>query len=262
MLCQKDGRRVLGLGNQSADGEATRHVLEDQQESGIPAATRRQQPSRGWIILVSAFFLVWAVRATVLYSIDLSIPPGALRQIYADTIRIALWVLPVFIYLRFVDKVDSLRYLKLNTHIETRALLQSIVLIAAYMVAAVLLDYWLRGRTLFHSVRSERLLQIALALPCAPVAEEILFRGFLLRKLRAYLGFWKANVSTALLFTIIHWPNWLYTGGLRKEVAVNSISIFLLGCFFGYLARKTGSLWPAIAAHTLNNLISFLLIRL
>src|SRR4051794_23741321 len=65
---------------------------------------------------------------------------------------------------------------------------------------------------------------LLLTLPIACLAEEVLFRGFLLRKAWALMGFWPANVLTARLFAAIHWPGWLASGGLRAELAMMSLS--------------------------------------
>ena len=232
-----------------------------QMRNNVVADVATNKPvNKSWFIsFMAAFFVVWIVRATLLYSIDLAIPEGAPRQIYSDVLRVTLWVLPVFAYLQFIDRVPALAYLKLNSRSSRKALLEACALIVAYFTVSVILEYLVKGRTLFHPVGSERLMQIALGLPCAPVAEEILFRGFVLRKIGSYMTFWKANLITALLFTSVHWPNWLFTKGFQSEVAINSVSVFILACFLGFLVRKTNSLWPAIGAHALNNLISFLL---
>ena len=34
-----------------------------------------------------------------------------------------------------------------------------------------------------------------------------------------------------------------------------SLSVFALGLLLGYLVKITGSLWPAVAVHVLNNVL-------
>ena len=64
---------------------------------------------------------------------------------------------------------------------------------------------------------------------------------------------------SALLFSAAHWPNWIWTTGLRPQLLGPAVSVFVLGAFFGYLVKQTNSLWPSIAAHLVNNLIETLL---
>lgn len=92
-------------------------------------------------------------------------------------------------------------------------------------------------------------LAIVLVAVCvaAPVGEEFLFRGFLQRGLTVHRSAPRAIVVTAFIFSAFH----LDPVGLTAR--------FELGVLFGILAWKAGSLWPAIAAHAANNLISSVL---
>lgn len=77
------------------------------------------------------------------------------------------------------------------------------------------------------------------------VAEEIYFRGFCQTTFEHRLGVTPAILLSALLFALAHGNMWylhLYFG---------------LGCFLGWIYAKSDSLWPAIAAHFLNNTWTF-----
>lgn len=77
-----------------------------------------------------------------------------------------------------------------------------------------------------------------------PIVEELVFRGMLLGGLSRNLNFWWANLLQSLIFASIH--------GDPPRFAV----YFLLGLFGGWLVRRTGALWPAIALHALNNAVA------
>ncbi len=82
----------------------------------------------------------------------------------------------------------------------------------------------------------------------APIAEEFFFRGFFFTALRSWKGIWPAAIITGIIFGAIH-------GG-------SSDPAFLLPLgFFGFalclLYVKTGSLYPCIAVHSLNNSLAF-----
>lgn len=86
--------------------------------------------------------------------------------------------------------------------------------------------------------------QLFLASCVVPVAEEVIYRGFLFGCLMDRLGNkWAAVISSAI-FATAHW----YTLG-------GWFLIFIDGLIFCYLYRKTGSLWTSVIAHGVLNLI-------
>ena len=89
--------------------------------------------------------------------------------------------------------------------------------------------------------------------------EEMFFRGFVLNELWGAGGFLRANAMAAALFALAHWPNWLWVGGFQTGLILPSFSILVLGIFLGYLMKWADSLWPSIAAHAINNVLSILL---
>ena len=229
--------------------------MHEPRESTLPQSSA---PGREWLLLLFAFFLVWTVRATVLYSIDSAIASEVWRKIYADTVRLFIWVVPVLIYVKRIERARPLTYLKLSTPITRKALWQSMALIALYFISAWLLDHFVKGLPLAptRQLSSRDFLSALFYVPVAPLAEEIFFRGFVLQKCAAEVRFWIANLITSFLFVAIHWPYWLYSGGFQSAKLMDSGAIFLLSLFLGYLVRKSDSLWPSITAHILNNFIS------
>lgn len=92
----------------------------------------------------------------------------------------------------------------------------------------------------------------------ASLAEEIGWRGYLLPRL-AFLGSWAAVLITGLLHAVFHLPfiflTTLYHAGGNKLIVVPLfiVTVTLLGMFLGYLRLATGSLWPAVLAHSAHN---------
>ena len=78
----------------------------------------------------------------------------------------------------------------------------------------------------------------------APLFEEIFFRGFLYRILRGRLGLWPALVIGGSLFGAVH-----LTSGGPLAVAL----IAPLGFLLCLIYERSGSLYPVIALHALNN---------
>jgi membrane protease YdiL (CAAX protease family) len=81
----------------------------------------------------------------------------------------------------------------------------------------------------------------------APVAEELLFRGFLLPALtKTSRGFWGAAVATTFGWTALHFYS---IAGL--------IEVFAIGIYFAWLVRRYGTLWLPMALHALYNGLQF-----
>ncbi|MBI5191477.1 MAG: CPBP family intramembrane metalloprotease [Nitrospirae bacterium] len=81
----------------------------------------------------------------------------------------------------------------------------------------------------------------------SPVAEEIVFRGVILKYLTRKCGFSLGLVLQALLFGYLH--NLTSPGSGLFYV----MNCSLLGGFYGLLFKKTGSLYPSMACHGILN---------
>lgn len=87
-----------------------------------------------------------------------------------------------------------------------------------------------------------------LVIVLAPIAEEFFFRGFLYRALRSSLPIWAAAPIGGLVFGSVH----VLTGIQAVPVLV------VLGVLFCLVYERTGSLYPVIALHALNNMLAYM----
>ncbi len=78
----------------------------------------------------------------------------------------------------------------------------------------------------------------------APLAEETVFRGYLLPVFEKRMGLGRAILAQAFLFSLVHLD------------PVGFFPRLLLGAAFGWLVVLTGSLWASVFAHAVNNGIS------
>jgi membrane protease YdiL (CAAX protease family) len=83
----------------------------------------------------------------------------------------------------------------------------------------------------------------------APISEEIFFRGFVFAGLRRRMPLWAAAVISGTVFGIFHFTG-IDSIGVVPQLAV-------LGTILAVLYEKTGSLWPAIMVHMVNNILAF-----
>jgi membrane protease YdiL (CAAX protease family) len=94
------------------------------------------------------------------------------------------------------------------------------------------------------------LLLASAALTCvvAPICEEFLFRGFIFTALRSWRGTLPAAVITGLVFGGVH---------AGSAPALDLVPLAGLGFGLCLLYRYSGSLYPCMIAHSLNNSIAF-----
>lgn len=217
-------------------------------------------PTTAFVIYIAAFFVIWALRATVLIRIDESITSDIGKNLYSNAVKFAIWVLPVFITLALV-RIKPLAYLKLTTPVNKRGLVVSSLVVFIWLSLVVIGESLLQGKSIggLFSGKASLWLGILAGVVTSPIWEEILFRGFFLNRLSECLSFWKSNVISAFLFMLAHVPYWVSKNGFSGPVIKDLVNVLVLGCLFGWVMKKTNSLWPAIGAHIANNFISGLI---
>jgi len=95
------------------------------------------------------------------------------------------------------------------------------------------------------SARYEYILAFMTLVVIAPIAEEVLFRGYLYGKLKKFVPVWAAIVVTSVLFGFIHGA-W--------NLAVDTFALSVVLCL---LRESTGSIWSSILLHMAKNGIAF-----
>lgn len=98
------------------------------------------------------------------------------------------------------------------------------------------------------SGRLEYILAFLTLVVVAPVAEELLFRGYLFGKLKKYVPIWLAIIVTSITFGAIHGA-W--------NLAVDTFVLSVILCL---LRQFTGNIWSSILLHMLKNGIAFYLL--
>jgi CAAX protease family protein len=161
--------------------------------------------------------------------------------------RFLIWVLPVFWYLRYVDKVDVFEYLPLKEHWKRGIVIGLILSVVNFFGTAARLGFpnWNAAYVTWNSVLGTSLL--------VGVFEEVPFRGFILRKLQERFDFWTSTVISSILFVGAHVPGWIMLGLLTAN---NVIFIFVFGAVMVIILKYSKSLWAPIITHSLNDCIS------
>lgn len=95
------------------------------------------------------------------------------------------------------------------------------------------------------SQRYEYILAFITLVILAPIAEEVLFRGYLFGQLKKYIPVWIAVLVTSLLFGAVHGA-W--------NVAIDTFALSIILCL---LRMSTGSIWAPVLVHMTKNAIAF-----
>jgi membrane protease YdiL (CAAX protease family) len=90
----------------------------------------------------------------------------------------------------------------------------------------------------------------------APLVEELFFRGFLFGLYRTRQPLWVAYLVSSVLFTLLHLEP---TRMNLAQMSGLSIGIFLLAMLLAWLYQHSGSLYPGIVAHAVNNATGLIL---
>ena len=105
------------------------------------------------------------------------------------------------------------------------------------------------------SLRIEYVVAFITLVIMAPLAEEILFRGYFLGRLSEKTGKWVAMLITALVFGLMHLPAFSETGIVLQWSA--AIDTFAMGIVVGALRNLSGSIWAGVVLHALKNGVAF-----
>ena len=79
----------------------------------------------------------------------------------------------------------------------------------------------------------------------APLAEELLFRGWIYTALRRGFSFWPSYLATLVLFAGIHWD----------PSHTRIVQVLPLAAALGLVRERAGSIKPTIALHAIYNLV-------
>jgi membrane protease YdiL (CAAX protease family) len=94
----------------------------------------------------------------------------------------------------------------------------------------------------------DRILAFLAIVVFAPIAEELVFRGWLYGKLRGRLGLFASIMIVSVLFGIMHF---------QWNVGVKVFALSVVMC---ELREITGSIWSGVVVHMINNGLAFYLL--
>lgn len=201
--------------------------------------------SKYLLVYLLLFNLIW-----FLYELSLGQLFRSEFPILSAVTKVIVWVTPVFGYIRFVNGLNPFVYLKINVNV-MRGIRRSLIVCIIMGVCFWLKTNYLGMGDFNFDLGLHKWLNVVLL---AGLTEEIVFRGFILQKIKEYMNFHKANVLTALLFVFIHFGIWHANGLTASHFLSSAIQVFFIGLVLGYLFKRSNSLWTVIIVHSAYNM--------
>ena len=207
--------------------------------------------NRQFAVYLGLFVTTWAGYVLLVYRHVQAL--GEASFAYAATnicVRLMIWVAPVFLMLKVVDRTAPLRALGLVDNWK-RGVLVGLGLSTLLLVLPLLRFGW--PHSIGRNITWNSVLSTSLGIG---FFEEIPFRGFILQKFQTRMNFWLANALTSLVFVSLHLPGWFRLHLFTPSLTLN---IFALSFVWGMVFRCSRSLWSCVISHSASDFISFVL---
>ncbi|MCL2842059.1 MAG: CPBP family intramembrane metalloprotease [Oscillospiraceae bacterium] len=201
-------------------------------------------------IYLVLFFAAWSVKELVIQPVLLS--PLTLNPIVSgvigEVIKLLVWTLPAILLIKHYRDDMSISLKEMFTSKPTWFKDAFILLVIfAPLIRAGIFDgfamnpdfdpTWLIGAVVFVGI-----------------TEEVVFRGFLLNAFLKKMKIQYAIALDAVLFTLIHFPIWIYQGLGFSDFLRGIIVVPILSVLFAYSFIKTKHIFVPIALHMIWNL--------
>ncbi len=207
-----------------------------------------------FIIYLVVFHSAWLGYVLWIYPLVKSLGDATFRFALVNiTIRLLVWVFPIFLYLHYIDHIDPFEYLKLKQNWKQGVVIGLVLSMLIFLGSLVHSGL---PHLSMPSLSWNGLLSTSLLIG---FFEEIPYRGFILQKFEERHGFWLANLVSSILFLGIHLPGWI---SLHLLNVTNLIFVFIFGIVMAIVFKVGRSLWGPIVAHSLNDFISSVLFGL
>ena len=237
---------------------------------GVPIDPSDEQKSIGasdktwvsWLIIIT-FLVIWMIASNVVI-IALFIALGFADISFGLAFSIALLLMELILIplvLLYIHVDGSLSRTKEMFHFGSKK--RVAILIIAIPVVVTIIDWILviiygvvflglfgepsvytdLGTTWESGWIDVALLMIAVAI-VTPIAEELMFRGYILDSIRRIHGDWPAIIGSAILFGLVHINPFLVG------------QAFIGGVIYGWIRIRTGSLLPSITCHMMWNIMA------
>lgn len=199
-----------------------------------------------FFVILVLWILAWVIKANFLDQVQF-FGSSFGSFLYWTLSKILIWLLPFIIFFR----LKKIKFAG-GSNARDKGWLKWGLLLGSGIAIINILYNMIAKQPIWNMELSFAFLNVALL---APLFEEILFRGFILRMLQEEMQFYLANIITSVCFLAIHIPGWFFMGVLSTNFYnFTFVSIFILSLVFGYAYKKGKSVKASIIVHMLNNI--------
>lgn len=194
---------------------------------------------------------IWFASELMLYPvIDRSfslIQSEMIENVYKSVI----WFVPAFL---LIKKYNDELAIELDEMLKPKKMLRTVGPFVLLFLAYILFGQFIRLGHLGISENFKPILLIGSVL-VAGIAEEVVFRGFILNALVTKMKKWPAMLITALLFLVVHFPIWMYHGIFVSNLLTGTfVLIMALSVLFSWAFLKSKTIFVPILLHMCWNL--------
>jgi membrane protease YdiL (CAAX protease family) len=195
-------------------------------------------------VLIAGFFMLWTFRVLYLPAPESDTLWGFLQN---TGLRVVFFLIPFLLAAFFLSK-DSLRDIfALHKGTPIGWLLASF-----YAGALIIIEISQRAITPTTTV------WMSLNFSLTPIIEELVFRGFIFTRLLKMTGKVQTVLISSVLFTLIHFPGWIFISGLKGENFLTITGqVFVFSLIQGVIRLFAKSVLPNIVVHIVNNFFAF-----
>lgn len=164
-------------------------------------------------------------------------------------IYLIVFLVPIFLYLKFKEKTNPFVFLRLKNNM-LKNILKGAAFSTIYLIILVIKNIVLQKKSIDMNIG-----MMWLAVLLVGFFEEIPFRGFILQKLQKKMNFWNANITTTIIFVLLHFPNWIVSG---TDMVSSIITVSMGSLVFGFLFKEYDTLWIPIMCHSVFNMTTWI----
>ena len=217
------------------------------------------------------FLIIWSIRELIIRPIFLDTLNDIGFQIAESFIKILIWTLPAILLIKYykndlwINGIDLIfnkskwferknhevkpKWYDLEKQFETWPLIGFFLLLLILPFRALLIN----GELVIHqSFIPIKLIEIVLFVG---LTEEIVFRGWLLNGMLNKFNQWSAILINSALFTIVHFPIWIYFSYNPIEILSNCVGVFFIGIILCLIFIKSKNIIIPIVFHMIWNLL-------
>ena len=181
----------------------------------------------------------WQTINTLFYA--LSLPEQLLPSIYS-IVQVAYLIM---LFLLIGREGSSLGGYGFSWPDETKRYISvSLFLAVLYCLVTTFVPGVFAGYDVFPSLSTTETFLLVLGALVSSLASEIIFRGYVQSKLTKLSGFPNALLTTSVMFTLYKLP---FLPLNLSNIFIESLSLFVLSIFLGFLYYRTKTLWCPIA---------------